>query len=187
MMDDYMSHSRSEFPTQFDSFFFKRVWYIFQDYRKFLVQLTFATSITAIVFGYFSESIMSGFIEGPFEPAVAEPSQVVAFALSQFAGMLLILIPKAFFLVVFILVLPKMYENEQLAFSETGNPLKDKRPPENPNTKSIRTSKWKLIYNEYNNSKEFYDLEFDPNEENNLIGKNLEHETILWEKLQNYL
>ena len=79
------------------------------------------------------------------------------------------------------------FYEEQLAFSETGNPLNDKRPPKNPNTKSIRTSKWKLIYNEYNDSKEFYDLEFDPNEENNLIGKNLEHETILWKKLQNYL
>ena len=36
---------------------------------------------------------------------------------------------------------------EKFAFSETGNPLKEKRPPENPNTKSIRTSKWKLIFN----------------------------------------
>ena len=76
---------------------------------------------------------------------------------------------------------------EKFAFSETGNPLKDKRPPENPNTKSIRTSKWKLIFNEYNNSKELYDLEFDPDEENNLAGKNLQVEVMLWKEIQHYL
>lgn len=76
---------------------------------------------------------------------------------------------------------------EKLAFSETGNPLKDNRPPENPNTKSIRSSKWKLIFNEYDDSKELYNLESDPSEENNLIGKNLEIENILWKEIQNYL
>ena len=76
---------------------------------------------------------------------------------------------------------------EKLAFSETGNPLKDNRPPENPNTKSIRSSKWKLIFNEYNKSKELYNLESDPSEENNLIGTNLEIEEILWKEIQNYL
>ena len=45
--------------------------------------------------------------------------------------------------------------SEKYAFSETGNPLKDKAPPKEPNTKSIRTSNWKLIFNEYNNTKEF--------------------------------
>ena len=76
---------------------------------------------------------------------------------------------------------------EKYAFSETGNPLKEKRPPENPNTKSIRTSSWKLIYNEYNNSKELYDLKSDPTEEHNLVGSNLEIEKTLWEKMQDYL
>jgi len=76
---------------------------------------------------------------------------------------------------------------EKFAFSETGNPLKEKRPPENPNTKSIRSSKWKLICNEYDDSKELYDLESDPSEENNLIGKNLEIEKILWKEIKNYL
>ena len=42
---------------------------------------------------------------------------------------------------------------EKIAYSESGNPLEEKKPPKTPNTKSIRTSKWKLIINEYNNSK----------------------------------
>lgn len=72
---------------------------------------------------------------------------------------------------------------EQIAYSETGNPLNKKEPPKEPNTKSVRTSKWKLIFNEYNNTKELYDLAIDPNEENNLIGKNLEIEKKLWNEL----
>ena len=72
--------------------------------------------------------------------------------------------------------------SENIAYSETGNPLEEKKPPKTPNTKSIRTSKWKLIINEYNNSKELYDLEKDPEENTNLIDTNLEIQGILWKK-----
>ena len=56
-------------------------------------------------------------------------------------------------------------------------------PPKAPNTKAVRTSKWKLIFNEYNNTKELYDLKNDPNETINLIGTGLSIEDTLWEKL----
>lgn len=74
--------------------------------------------------------------------------------------------------------------SEKIAFSETGNPLKNKAPPKEPNVKSVRTSKWKFIWNEYNNTKELYDLENDPKEKNNLVGKNLEEENLLWLELK---
>ena len=80
----------------------------------------------------------------------------------------------------------KMLEN--IAYSETGNPLDMKEPPREPNTKSVRTSKWKLIFNQYNGTKELYNLENDPNEEKNLYGKGFEVENTLWnelEKIQN--
>ena len=76
---------------------------------------------------------------------------------------------------------------EPYAFSETGNPLKDKAPPKEPNTKSIRTSNWKLIFNEYNNTKELYNLQLDPNENNNLIGTGEKIEELLWIELQNLI
>ena len=72
---------------------------------------------------------------------------------------------------------------ENIAYSETGNPLHDKAPPKAPNTKAVRTSKWKLIFNEHNNTKELYDLENDPDENNNLIGKNPSVENFLWNEL----
>ena len=70
--------------------------------------------------------------------------------------------------------------SEKIAYSESGNPLEDKKPPKTPNIKSVRTSKWKLIINMYNNSKELYDLEKDPEENTNLIDTNLEIQEILW-------
>jgi arylsulfatase A-like enzyme len=68
---------------------------------------------------------------------------------------------------------------EKTAYSETGNPLNDKKPPKEPNTKSVRTSKWKLIINEYNNTRELYDLENDPDEKNNVFGKYTDIEKTL--------
>ena len=73
---------------------------------------------------------------------------------------------------------------EQIAYSETGNPFDKKKPPKEPNTKSVRTSKWKLILNQHNDSKELYNLESDPNEEKNLFGTGEKIESFLWEKLQ---
>ena len=74
--------------------------------------------------------------------------------------------------------------DEDFAFSETGNPQNDSAPPKEPNVKSIRTSEWKLNFNEYNDTKELYNLSVDPDENNNLIGKNENMEQVLWEKLK---
>ena len=75
----------------------------------------------------------------------------------------------------------------QVLDSETGNPLDEKAPPKEPNVKSIRTSKWKLIFNEYNDTKELYNLLLDPDENKNLIGTDIEIEKKLWEELRHYI
>ena len=72
---------------------------------------------------------------------------------------------------------------EEIAFSETGNPLYEKKPPKEPNTCSVRTSNWKLIHNLHNDTKELYNLEIDTDENNNLIDTGLAIE----EKLVNEL
>jgi len=72
---------------------------------------------------------------------------------------------------------------ESIAYSETANPLQGNAPPKKPNTKSVRTSKWKLIFNEHNNTRELYNLQTDPSEENNLIGTGLEIENFLFDEL----
>lgn len=72
---------------------------------------------------------------------------------------------------------------EKIAYTETANPLNDNAPPKAPNTRSVRTSKWKLIFNEYNNTRELYDLENDPNELNNLASSGLKIEDILYNEL----
>ena len=77
--------------------------------------------------------------------------------------------------------------NERYAFTETANPLKERAPPKKPNTKSIRTSQWKLIYNEHDDSKELYNLKEDPNEENNLIEEEISVSEELWKNLKDVL
>jgi len=74
--------------------------------------------------------------------------------------------------------------HELYAFSETGNPLHEKEPPQEPNVKSIRTSNWKLILNEHDDSKELYNLELDPGENENLIGTGEKMEDVLWDELK---
>ena len=76
--------------------------------------------------------------------------------------------------------------DEKIAYTETGNPLKSNSPPKKPNTKSVRMSKWKLIFNEYNNTKELYDLENDPDENNNLAGTGLKIEDLLFIELKKH-
>jgi arylsulfatase A-like enzyme len=77
--------------------------------------------------------------------------------------------------------------SENYAFSETGNPFHEKSPPKEPNTKSIRSSEWKLIFNDYNQTKELYNLQLDPDENNNLIGTGEKIEEVLWIELQNLI
>ena len=76
--------------------------------------------------------------------------------------------------------------DEEIAYIETANPLHSNEPPKSPNTKAVRTSKWKLIFNEYNNTKELYDLENDPDENNNLVGTGLKIENLLFTELKKY-
>jgi arylsulfatase A-like enzyme len=73
--------------------------------------------------------------------------------------------------------------DEKIAYTETANPLDANTPPKKPNTKSVRTSKWKFILNEYNNSRELYDLENDPDELENIAGNGLEMEEVLFNEL----
>ena len=47
------------------------------------------------------------------------------------------------------------------------------------------TSEWKLIVNEYDDTKELYNLKNDSLEENNLINTGLEIESNLWEEFLN--
>ena len=74
-------------------------------------------------------------------------------------------------------------KDERYAFIESGNPLKSKMPPKQPNVRAIRTSKWKFIYNYWNDSEELYDLEEDSKENNNLIKEKKEIADDLRKKL----
>lgn len=74
-------------------------------------------------------------------------------------------------------------KENRIAYSETGSLYGPTPSPRIHNVRSVRTNKWKLIYNETNKKKELYNLENDKDEVNNLIGKELEIENYLWKKM----
>ncbi len=74
-------------------------------------------------------------------------------------------------------------KEERIAYFETGGLGGPTPSPNEHNVQGVRTDKWKLIYNQSNGKRELYDLVNDKNEENNLAGKGLEAEEILWEKM----
>ena len=75
-------------------------------------------------------------------------------------------------------------EEERIAYSETGGLGGPTPSPDEHNVFSVRTNKWKLIFNKTNKKKEFYNILEDKEEENNLIGKYPENEGNLWKELE---
>ena len=78
-------------------------------------------------------------------------------------------------------------EEERIAYSSTGGLGGPTPSPEKHNVHCIRTNKWKLIYNSTDKKKELYDIEFDIEEKNNLIGKHHEIEDELFNEMKKYL
>lgn len=76
------------------------------------------------------------------------------------------------------------FENNMIAYSETGGLGGFTPSPEVHNVQSVRKERWKLIYNKTNSKKELYNLEHDKEEKDNLIGKGLRIEEELWEEIQ---
>ena len=73
---------------------------------------------------------------------------------------------------------------ERTAYSETGGLGGPTPSPEMHNVQSVRTNKWKLIYNKTTKKKELYHLEKDSGENHNLIGKKKEIDGKLWQEME---
>ena len=75
----------------------------------------------------------------------------------------------------------------RLAFSETGGVDGAYPSPDSPNVRCVRDGRWKLIQNTTTNQFELYDLLNDPDERNNLYGKDTEQGERLWPQLARFL
>jgi len=76
---------------------------------------------------------------------------------------------------------------KEFTFSETGGLQGPFPSPKEPNVFCIKTQKFKLIYFKSNQEWSLYDLEKDPKEKENLIGKGLSQEEQLKEKLLEWI
>lgn len=78
-------------------------------------------------------------------------------------------------------------KEDRVAYSETGG-LNGPWPSRHEhNVFCIRFKKWKLIYNKVPDSWEMYNLEKDPEEKNNIFGKNKELTSILKKMLMDHI
>jgi len=73
---------------------------------------------------------------------------------------------------------------DRVAYAETAGLDGPHPSPFEPNVFCVRTKKWKLIYNMSTDRREFYDLESDAAESNNLTGKFPEIEEELFRKIK---
>jgi arylsulfatase A-like enzyme len=76
---------------------------------------------------------------------------------------------------------------DRLAFTETGGVEGPNPSPDEPNVKSVRDGRWKLIYNTTTRHFELYDLAVDPKETTNLYTVERERAKALWLRLSEYL
>jgi len=73
-------------------------------------------------------------------------------------------------------------KGHRLAFTETAT--HDEPTRGRPTLGSVRSDKWKLIFNKITNSVEFYNLTEDPEEQKNLAGMGIEEEKLFWHVLK---
>ena len=78
-------------------------------------------------------------------------------------------------------------KEDRIAFCETGGLEGPYPSPYGPNIKCIRSKKWKLIYNTTTQKRELYNLEDDPDEQDNCIEKYPDISAELWGRLRDYL
>ena len=88
-------------------------------------------------------------------------------------------------------LLPLIYGKQdtvsRLAFSETGGVDGAYPSPNSPNVRCVRDDGWKLIHNSSINQFELYNLNDDPEENNNLYGIEIEKGDLLWEYMIKFI
>ncbi len=117
-MEENTLHSRSDFPQSFDSFFLKKVWFIVQNNLKFFFQIVFFTALTAILLNYIAALFFENSYPEQIETGTENPGILLSYVALQFFRLLIVLIPKMFFMVIFISVLPNLYENEHIRLKD---------------------------------------------------------------------
>jgi len=111
--------SPNEFPQEFDGYFIKKALSVLLNNSGFILKLTFGTAlILTIIQQSVSQSLFSSYLGDSFDPSSVEPGDLLMLIPVVYLRKIIELIPESMLILVFISVLPKMYENTEINLSD---------------------------------------------------------------------
>lgn len=114
------SSAPTEFPQVFDGYFLTKALSVIINNIGFIFKLTLGTAlILTIIQKSVSQSLFISYFGESFDPAAAEPRDLVLLIPIMYLRKIIELLPETMLIMVFISALPKMYENVELNLSES--------------------------------------------------------------------
>lgn len=119
-MNSAEDHRNTGFPDAFDKFFFQKAWEVMWYNRGFMIKLVLLTAfLITVVLEIFDKTVVWQFNLGQIDLETAVPRDLFSLLFLIFLEQLIVLIPKAYLLIVFIFVLPRIYENIEVNFLDS--------------------------------------------------------------------
>ncbi len=110
------------FPENIDSFFFTKAWEVFLENKETIIKLILVSSLVfAFFIEYISHLVLPELEQIDFQDPELALEHMSTFIYYYFIANSILLLPKAFFLVFFISLLPLMYEGTIVNFSMIKN------------------------------------------------------------------
>lgn len=107
------------FPHEFDGYFVKKALSVLLNNIGFILKLSLGTAILlTIIQQSVTQSLFIDYIGDSFDPTTAQPRDLLILIPVLYLRKIIELLPETFLILVFISVLPKMYENVEISLSE---------------------------------------------------------------------
>ncbi len=104
-----------------DGFFFRKAWDIFRDNWSFILKLILITALFVTVINTLIIERTLPEIDMDYEQDLSSMfNYLVTLQLYSFIANIILLVPKSYFLLIFIVLLPLMYEDREISFAQLG-------------------------------------------------------------------
>jgi len=119
--DNQKNNTNTIFPNTIDSFFFRKAWEIFSDNWSFILKLILITALFVTIINMLLIERILPEINLDYEQDLSSMfNYLITLQLYSFIANIILLVPKSYFLLIFIILLPLMYENKEIGFADLG-------------------------------------------------------------------